>query len=58
MISDPIVTELRKARKDLENECRNDWQLIYKKIVSLQNKHKKRLVSLPPQKISKYKSAA
>ena len=55
---DPIVSEVRKARKEIEDECRNDWQLIYKKIIASQNKHKKRLVSLAPQKLFKYKSAA
>jgi hypothetical protein len=58
MINDPIVLEVRKARKEIEAECRNDWELLYKRVLNAQNKHKKRLISLKPRKLDNYKSVA
>lgn len=45
---DPIVREVRKIRKEIEDECRNDPKEYFEHIQKVQGKYKDRLVSRKP----------
>jgi len=49
MFQDPIIKELRKARKEIEVECRNDPSEYFEHIRKLQQNYKERLVSRKPK---------
>lgn len=47
MWEDPIVAEVRRVRRALEEECEGDFEKIYARAVELQNELADRLVSNP-----------
>jgi hypothetical protein len=49
MIYDPIVNEVRRVRKEIENECRNDPKKYFDHIQKVQGQYSERLVSRKPK---------
>ena len=47
MWEDPIVEEVRKVRKQIEAECGNDFEKIFKLAVERQNQYGAKLVPSP-----------
>ena len=47
MWEDPIVAEVRRARLEIEKECKDDFALIYARAVEVQKKATAKLVSRP-----------
>ena len=58
MKSDPIVSEIRKQRKKIEESCNNDFNLIFQQAVEIQNKYQDRLVSKPSHMIKQKQSSS
>ena len=56
-MNDPIVEEIRKIRKDIENEYHNDINKHLEHIYKMQKKHGQKLVSRKPRLILKKKVA-
>src|SRR6266487_2544182 len=53
MWNDPIVDEVRRARREIEKECEDDFARIYARALEVQKKAAARLVSRPgPDKIT------
>ena len=46
-IEDPIVAEVRAARKKIEATYGNDFQLLYKQMIELQKQYSLKLVTSP-----------
>ena len=44
---DPIVAEVRAARKKIEATCGNDFHLLYKRMMQLQKQYSLKLVTSP-----------
>ena len=49
MIQDPIIEKIRKVRREIEDECRNDPKEYFEHIQKLQNNYRDRLVSRKPK---------
>ncbi len=49
MFDDPIVEEVRKIRRQIEEECNNDFKAYYEHLLALQEKYRKRLVKRSPR---------
>lgn len=49
MIQDPIVKEVRRVRKEIEDECRNDPKEYFEHVQKIQGKYRDRLVSRKPK---------
>ncbi len=49
MLQDPIITEVRQVRHEIEAECENDPQKYYEHIVLLQEKYLNRLTRRKPK---------
>ena len=49
MINDPIVEEIHAIRQQISRECNHDIKEIVKRLRKLEEKHKDRLVSVPPR---------
>ncbi len=47
MWEDPIVSEVRRARMEIEKECEEDFALIYARALEVQKNASARLVSRP-----------
>lgn len=47
MWKDPIVAEVRRARLEIENECEENFALIYARAIDVQKKAAAKLVSRP-----------
>ena len=47
MWEDPIVSEVRRARLEIEKECEEDFGLIYARALEVQKKAAAKLVSRP-----------
>ena len=47
MWNDPIVDEVRRARREIEKECEEDFALIYARALEVQKKAAAKLVSRP-----------
>lgn len=47
MWQDPIVAEVRRARREIEKECDEDFALIYARAIEVQKKAAAKLVSRP-----------
>ncbi len=47
MWTDPIVEEVRKHRREIEKECDNDFEKIFKRIKEGEKQIKNRLVTKP-----------
>ncbi len=47
MWKDPIVEEVRNIRREIEAECDNDFEKIYKMAQERQRRYGSRLVSSP-----------
>lgn len=47
-MKDPIVEEIRRYRRQIEEECGGDADAYYKHLLKVQEKYKDRLVSLKP----------
>ena len=56
MWEDPIVEEVRKHRREIEEECNGDFSVISFKAKELEKKLKDRLVSKVPLKRAKRKT--
>ena len=56
MWEDPIVEEIRKHRREIEEECNGDLSVIFIKAKELEKKLKDRLVSKVPLKRAKRKT--
>lgn len=50
MWEDPIVKEIRQQRKQIEDNCNNDFNEILKKAVAIQKLYSNRVVSKPSKK--------
>ncbi len=49
MFKDPIIEEIRKIRREIEEECSNDPQKYFEHIQKLQESYKHRLISRKPK---------
>lgn len=47
MWTDPIVEEVRKHRREIEKECDNDFDKLFKRIKKREAQIKNRLVTKP-----------
>ena len=47
MWTDPIVAEVRRARREIEKECEDDFGLLYAHALEVQKKVTAKLVSRP-----------
>jgi hypothetical protein len=47
MWDDPIVSEVRRTRLEIEKECDGDFDRIYKRALEVQKKAASKLVSRP-----------
>ena len=50
-MTDPIIEEVRRIRKEIESENHNDWNTIEKYLLEKQTKRPKRQVTYQPQKL-------
>lgn len=57
MVKDDIVDEVRKVRKEIENENNNNWTTIGSFLIKKQRKHKANLYKGHPKKLVKSKVA-
>jgi len=57
MIKDPIVEEIRKVRRDIESEVKNDPQKYYEHFIELQKQCEGRLASFQPKPALKLSKA-
>ena len=57
MFKDTIVEEVRKTRKEIENENNNNWETLETFLLKKQRKHKNRLYKGRPKKMIKSKVA-
>lgn len=45
MWEDPIVEEVRKYRREIDQECNNDFSLLFSKVKKIEKALKNRVVS-------------
>jgi hypothetical protein len=57
MKNDPIVEEIRRVRKEIENESGNNWAGLGKFLINKQKANKKKLFYSHPQKLVRSKVA-
>lgn len=57
MFKDPIIEEIRKIRREIEEECGNDPQMYFEHIQKLQENYKHRLVNRKPKSALKLAKA-
>ena len=57
MIQDPIVKEVRRIRKEIEDECRNDPKKYFEHVQKIQGEYRGRLVSRKPKSALKLAKA-
>jgi hypothetical protein len=57
MKNDPIVDEVRKVRKEIENESGNNWDELGSFLINKQKQNKKKLYFNHPQKLVRSKVA-
>ena len=50
MWEDPIVAEVRKHRKKIEDDCDGDFDKLFERAMQIQKKYAKKLVSRPTAK--------
>ncbi|MEA2078876.1 MAG: hypothetical protein U9P00_03295 [Pseudomonadota bacterium] len=55
MIDDPIVREVRKIRKEIEEKCQQDPEAYYQHLKASQEKLRNRLVRRQPRTLAKQK---
>ena len=49
MVRDPIVEEIRKIRRDIEQECKQDSEAYFAHLLDIQQKYADRLVCRRPK---------
>jgi hypothetical protein len=49
MWEDPIVKDVRNARREIEAECGDDFDQIYARAVEIQRRYKEKTVTNPPR---------
>jgi len=47
MLKDPIVEEVRKVRRDIEEECEGSFERIFAEAIEIQRRYAGKLVSRP-----------
>jgi hypothetical protein len=52
MTKDPIVEEVRKVRKQIEDECGNDWDRLFAHFREIQKKWPGKVVGSPRKRKS------
>jgi len=53
MSTDPILDEVRKARREIEKECQDDPKVYYEHLLENQEKLRDRLVRRQPRRVHK-----
>jgi hypothetical protein len=58
MSQDPIIKEIRRIRREIEDECKNDFTTHYEHLKQLQRNYSGRLVRRRPKPALKYAKTA
>jgi hypothetical protein len=49
MSQDPIIKEIRRIRREIEEECKNNFQTYYEHLQQLQRNYSGRLIRRKPK---------